>query len=50
MDFSSIVKASLEYFQNFDGAKALQVAYYFVALVLASFWPVFFWGLRYLAR
>ena len=36
MDISSIVNASLEYFQNFDGAKALQVAHYFVALVLAS--------------
>ena len=36
MDIESVVRAILLYFQNFDGAKALQVTYYSVALVLAS--------------
>jgi tetratricopeptide (TPR) repeat protein len=36
MDVERLLRAILLYFQNFDGAKALQVAYYAVALVLAS--------------
>jgi len=36
MDFQSVLKAILVYVLNFDGAKALQVTYYSVALALAS--------------
>ena len=36
MDIGSVLSIITEYFQNFDGAKALQIAYYSVALVLAS--------------
>jgi len=36
MDIEALLRAVADYFQTFDGAKALQVAYYSVALVLAS--------------
>ena len=36
MDIESVLRVVLQYFQNFDSAKALQITYYSVALVLAS--------------
>ena len=36
MDTESVLRVILQYFQNLDGAKALQITYYSVALVLAS--------------